>query len=327
MSDLAEARPRFSFIIPAYNAAATVERCLRSILSQTEPDLEVVLIDDVSSDDTVARAERISDARLRIIRAPVNGGPGATRNLGLQHALGSYVAFVDADDWIEPGFVEAATTVLRDDETTDFIAFGYRVINDRGVAEVSPPLHSTDLLQSFLRDEIISAVWAKLYRLDLIRRLELSFQGGTMEDSPFNVGYLARCLRPRTVAACVYNYDKRGESETNRPLDQATIEQFETAIAASVRALGEAAGRYREDMWVREFRMLAMNGLRRLQADRARGKERPEMVRWFAAYLRRRFGLRPLLGRASLTRREQLAYLLFCTRPNAALAILGKLRG
>lgn len=95
--------PLVSVIIPAFNQQAWLQQCLRSILAQPVADLEVLVVDDGSTDGTaaIARAVARQDGRVRLLQQ-ANAGAGAARNHGLRHAQGRYVHFVDADDWLEP---------------------------------------------------------------------------------------------------------------------------------------------------------------------------------------------------------------------------------
>jgi succinoglycan biosynthesis protein ExoO/succinoglycan biosynthesis protein ExoU len=97
---------RVSVIVAAYNAAATIDRALCSALAQTERDLEILVIDDASTDATAAIVAARGDPRIRLLAAPVNGGPGAARNLGLAAAQGEWIAILDADDRFRPGRLE-----------------------------------------------------------------------------------------------------------------------------------------------------------------------------------------------------------------------------
>ena len=87
-----------SVVIPAYNRAATIGLAVGSVLRQTVGDLEVIVVDDASSDNTVAALEAIGDARLHIIRHATNAGGAAARNTGIRAATGDWVAFQDSDD-------------------------------------------------------------------------------------------------------------------------------------------------------------------------------------------------------------------------------------
>ena len=95
---------RFSVIIPAYNAQDVLEPCVASVLSQEGVEVEIVVVDDGSRDDTLAVAERLAaqDCRVRVVSKP-NGGVSSSRNAGLDVATGEAVLFVDADDALVPG--------------------------------------------------------------------------------------------------------------------------------------------------------------------------------------------------------------------------------
>lgn len=96
--------PSVSVIVANYNAERFLEACLRSILAQQRVELDIILVDDVSTDGGVAIARRIAgqDDRLRIVELPRNGGPAAARNRGLAEARGDWVAIVDSDDLLHP---------------------------------------------------------------------------------------------------------------------------------------------------------------------------------------------------------------------------------
>jgi glycosyltransferase involved in cell wall biosynthesis len=106
--------PAFSIVMPAYEAAATIEPAIRSALLQSVGDLEILVVDDGSSDDTRARAEALArdDARVRVFSQP-NAGPSAARNRALAEARGSLIAFLDADDLLFPEYVERMQSALQ----------------------------------------------------------------------------------------------------------------------------------------------------------------------------------------------------------------------
>ncbi|HEY0883332.1 MAG TPA: glycosyltransferase family 2 protein, partial [Archangium sp.] len=96
-------RPAISIIVPVYNLEFYVERTLTSLLQQTVEDLEFVVVDDGSTDDTSAIVAEFAarDSRFRVFRKQ-NGGHGSACNLGIEHARGEYVLFCDGDDWLSP---------------------------------------------------------------------------------------------------------------------------------------------------------------------------------------------------------------------------------
>ncbi len=103
--------PTISVIIPIYNMAGFVERCMESLRGQTLQDFEVLFVDDHGTDESVHVIEKYIAAQglegqWKVFHTPCNKGPGAARNCGIQEATGEYVAFVDGDDWIEPAMLE-----------------------------------------------------------------------------------------------------------------------------------------------------------------------------------------------------------------------------
>ncbi len=104
--------PRFSVVVPAYNSTATLGMTVRSILAQTEPDFELVIVDDGSTDATAELAESFeTDQRVRVIRQ-ANQGTAAARNTGISSASADYVAFLDNDDLWMPGYLAAMGAAL-----------------------------------------------------------------------------------------------------------------------------------------------------------------------------------------------------------------------
>ena len=101
-----------SIIIPVYNVARYIERCLRFVEAQTLHDIEVILVDDHGQDDSISIAKELTQKNVRkdihyvYTATPVNSGPAVARNMGIQAASGEYIAFLDADDWVEPEMYE-----------------------------------------------------------------------------------------------------------------------------------------------------------------------------------------------------------------------------
>ncbi len=111
-----------SIVVPLYNKGKFIERALSSVLAQTAPPVEIIVVDDGSSDDSAERVSRFSDSRIKLVRQE-NLGPGAARNAGLSLARGKYVAFLDADDEYLPSFLEAGVSLLEKNETNISIVY------------------------------------------------------------------------------------------------------------------------------------------------------------------------------------------------------------
>ena len=117
-----------SVIVPVFNVEQYLHKCIDSILNQTYNDLEIILVDDGSTDASYEICERYanSDNRIKLFRKP-NGGQGSARNLGLDIAMGDYIGFVDSDDFIPPMFYEILLKLLNDYQA-DIVCCHYQFI-------------------------------------------------------------------------------------------------------------------------------------------------------------------------------------------------------
>ena len=116
--------PKVSVIVPVYNAERYLAQCVDSILAQTLQDMQVILVDDGSTDSSPAICDAYAgkDRRVQVIHK-VNGRAASARNAGLRAAAGEYVAFVDADDWISPEMYEAMLAEGADVCLCDYVRF------------------------------------------------------------------------------------------------------------------------------------------------------------------------------------------------------------
>ena len=170
MNDCREKKPKVSLIIPVYNVLAFLDHCLDSVLSQTFKDVEIIVIDDGSTDGggrlCDAYAER--DVRIQVFHTE-NRGLSAARNLGLEKATGDYVAFLDSDDWIEEDFLQRMVETAESYDS-DIVCCRYSY-DYRGHKEDSQEyrdlllLAGDDIMLAFLTKPYIGNVaWNKLYR-------------------------------------------------------------------------------------------------------------------------------------------------------------------
>lgn len=126
-------------IVPAYNAERTIEKCLRSVLNQSYHELEIIVVDDGSTDKTYSICKSIesNDDRLKVIRQ-VNAGPSAARNKGIDLSTGNYLMFVDSDDWIDQDNIENA--VARAEQTCADIVLWNLCFEENGRSKINSPL-------------------------------------------------------------------------------------------------------------------------------------------------------------------------------------------
>ncbi len=169
--------PKISVIVPIYNADRYLEKCIGSIINQTYKNLEIILIDDGSTDQSSEIAELYAQEDSRIIlKRQVNGGESAARNSGLKLATGEYIAFADCDDWIEPDMYES---LVREavKERADIVISGwykdteYQSNKIRNEKKVREKVFSGETLLRYLyeRDSYreFAYMWDKLYKREL----------------------------------------------------------------------------------------------------------------------------------------------------------------
>lgn len=210
-----------SVIIPAYNEATVAARCVDSVLAQTYRNIEVILVDDGSTDGTGDLFDEYArrDGRVKVIRQE-NAGPGAARNAGLAAAAGDFVQFVDSDDAITPGFTASLAECIGD---ADLALCGFRLITagPGGIVreETAPPpatgvMPVADYARIFsaLDDRVGRFIFYsqcnKLFRMDLIRRGNVAFRAGmdAAEDALFNLRYLPLCESVSVTDRVQYDY-------------------------------------------------------------------------------------------------------------------------
>ena len=208
--------PLVSVIIPAYNAEASIQCCLESVLCQSYTRLEIIVVDDGSVDDTYGRAISLAaeDERVRVVRQP-NRGVSAARNAALGMAEGEWVAFVDADDTIHPLFV--ACMLRKAVETgVDICCCGYRCCRGSMVFETASLNNCPDVLagdslfEKVLLDEPKGFLCNKLFRCSLFDRVSLDEELVVCEDLVAVLSVMRLSPRMACVHEALYSYNIGG---------------------------------------------------------------------------------------------------------------------
>lgn len=208
-----------SVIVPVYNVAQYLPQCVDSILSQDYGDLEVILIDDGSTDPSGEICDQYAtrDSRVHVIHQK-NGGAAAAKNAGLRIASGDYLTFADSDDYLEPGaYGFLMKTLLETD--ADAVQGSFREIyrdrtEEQRISEET--LEGYDYLLRFPKDFSCALLWNKLYRRELFEGVFFE-EGHKIDDEYFTFqGF----LQPRRVVRTnrvIYNYRKRASSVMSSP--------------------------------------------------------------------------------------------------------------
>ncbi len=228
--------PKVSVIIPFNNVENYIEECLNSVLSQTLDDIEVILINDASTDRTLEIVEWYlqKDSRIKLININERKGQGFARNRGIEIAKGEYIGFVDSDDFIEPDMFECLYNSAKTNDT-DISMCQVREYDDINEKYITSDYYSLSCLSSF-QNEVFSAedtkncildinvaLWNKIYKREYLISIGEKFpEGFIYEDLPFFFGTYLPAKKIQIVWKNLYSY------RINRK--NSTMQQFNNKI-------------------------------------------------------------------------------------------------
>ena len=202
-----------SVIVPVYNSRDTLARCVKSLREQTLTDLEIILVDDGSSDGSGMLCNGFSreDVRIRVIRK-ANGGVSSARNAGIEAAKGRYLMFMDSDDYAEPDMAEKMLKGIGEDDIA--ICGFHHHYQGRDIVRI-PDVPGQSGEENFLAlygQGFLNMPWNKWYKQELAGRFDESLSLG--EDLLFNLDYLRKTDGISVVkeALCHYIQDETGTS-------------------------------------------------------------------------------------------------------------------
>ena len=209
-----------SVIVPVYNVEKYLSKCLDSIINQTYKNLEIICVDDGSTDSSSKILEEYAkkDTRIKVITRQ-NGGLSAARNTGVKNATGEFVSFVDSDDWIDLETYEKAIGHFSDD--VDSVCYAAAIVCDDGVDdfyEEERLWHSLKYRGKItLKNEsfynLTHTVWNKIYRKSIIDKYNIDFPEGLIhEDFSFYTKYMALAPKTYCLNEYLYFYRKRQNS-------------------------------------------------------------------------------------------------------------------
>ncbi|MET3351148.1 UNVERIFIED_ORG: glycosyltransferase involved in cell wall biosynthesis [Arthrobacter sp. UYEF1] len=203
--------PRTTVILPAYNAADFLERAVRSVMAQTDPDFELVIVDDHSTDGTLDLARRLESefGNLTVIALPSNAGVSAARNAGLDAARGSWISFIDSDDQYLPVFLETMHSATAPD--VDLVVGGRIVVQSDGTETRNAPralgeFDGPEACRLAMCDELTPFPWDKLYRRKLFNKARFPEGAARFEDMAVNVILHSMSRKVRSINIPVYRY-------------------------------------------------------------------------------------------------------------------------
>lgn len=212
-AELENTAGKISVIVTIYNIKPYLERCVTSIREQTYSNLEIILVDDGSTDGSGAVCDRLAEEDKRIVVIhKQNGGPSEARNVGTKAATGEYIAYVDGDDWIDKKMYQSMLYVLKT-YNADIAVCRYRCILPQGIKDDSTEkivvFEGREALKAHIEEEeayqIQNAAWNKLYRRDFAQEVQFA-EGKLYEDIVYTAKLLSKAKRTVYLDKAYYNY-------------------------------------------------------------------------------------------------------------------------
>lgn len=222
-----------SVIVPVYNTASYLERCVESVLNQTHCYFELLLIDDGSTDgsDQICDKYAESDARIIAIHKR-NGGVSSARNLGLQNIKGSYFMFLDSDDWLETATLQVCVEAIKL-ENADAVIFGRKELKDNRIIKIDKyPVETITNIPQMIYDVLkdrhaygggySNKMWRNNTPTAIPRFSEELFY---VEDMEWTIRMIMHTSRIKVIEGVYYCYDLREDSisHSERALDKRLI--------------------------------------------------------------------------------------------------------
>jgi glycosyltransferase involved in cell wall biosynthesis len=215
---------KVSIIVPIYNTEPFLKTCLESIVGQSYKNLEILLIDDGSTDDSPAICDTfaVRDSRIKLIHK-ANQGVSLTRNYALNICSGDFVTFVDSDDWLEPDAIKILIEIYVSSKADLIVASNYDIIcsSDKSHSQIFPSVDwsTYDIIENLaFICEKLNVSWGKLYKTDLIQCNNIRFNSLIPygEDTIFNLDYLIFAKNITLSSKILYNYNQLNESAANK---------------------------------------------------------------------------------------------------------------
>lgn len=210
---------KLSVIVPVYNVEKYLSKCLDSLINQTLKDIEIILVNDGSPDNSQSIIDEYKkkDKRIKSI-IKENGGQGSARNLGLTKAKGEYISYIDSDDWIDSNMLEEMYNCAKEKDL-DIVICGYNNIFGDRIEEVLVPDNLINDTLSNKNSKIFNIIspCSKIYKREYLLNSKVLFEENKVwyEDFAYSVKLLATTSKIGIVNKAMYNYLIRPNSTMN----------------------------------------------------------------------------------------------------------------
>lgn len=249
--------PELSVVVPAYNVSRYIDECLRSVLDQTFESIEVIVVDDGSTDDTLAKVRKIAARDLRVtVISKVNAGLGAARNTGIEASRAPYITFVDSDDIVTPAAYETMMASLKTSGSGMAIGSIERFDDVRSWTPAWVPMvHGEDRIgvtgMEFPEMMWDVFAWNKIYEREAWDRLASRFPEGTLyEDQECTAKFFISGTPIDVLSTVVYRWRLRSDNSsiTQQKTDPGDLRQ-RIAVMDKVEALISESDEHYRSAW------------------------------------------------------------------------------
>ena len=226
MKTVTNKNPLISVLLPAYNVEKYISCCIDSLIKQTYQNIEIIIVDDCSPDQSGKIAENYAsrDSRIKVIHHEYNQGLSGARNTGIDNCNGDFITFVDSDDWVSPDYVEylykvicithADIAMVRTFFTTRF----HEQVREDHISTITPE----DMLCDIFYNRIHEGVWNRLYKRSVIGNKRFRIESKTGEGMQFNTQVIpsASIIGVGLKRIYVYNVDNNSSATKAPNLDK-----------------------------------------------------------------------------------------------------------
>lgn len=220
-----------SVIVPVYNVEKYLERCVKSIAAQTYKDLEILLIDDGSTDKSGKMCDDFqqTDSRIKAFHKQ-NGGLSDARNYGIEHSAGEFISFVDSDDYIDEKMLETLHRLITENDADLAVCSAMDVFEGKEVTQVKEikefNLNKVESYKYMLRGDGIPSACNKLYKRQTVGDVRFPV-GKLYEDGFFTPQILKRVETTAVTSKPMYYYFRRADSITTKPFRKGDLDVIE----------------------------------------------------------------------------------------------------
>lgn len=235
---------KVSVIIPVYNAQAWIDRCLKSVVDQTYRNLEIIVLNDGSTDKTleILKKNSVQDERIKIINKE-NSGTYLTRKMGIRKSVGEVIFHTDADDYLEPCAIELLVRKMNETNSDIVIGNNYELQNGKKKLiwnKLPLKQNQLELVKSLLNNDIKSYIWGKLFKRELLTDINYDVPQLLQEDVLANLHiFLNKKVKVALEPTPIYNYiiHKNSANSSRNPV---FIENVFAFIEITQKLLNEA---------------------------------------------------------------------------------------